>query len=277
MCRWIAYTGQPVFIDQVVTLPKHSLVQQSFDAKLRLSADGSILNVNGDGFGLGWYCEKDLPGVFKDESPAWSNQNLRNLCEQIKAHTFFAHVRASTTGAVQRTNCHPFKYDNWLFQHNGLISNFESIRHDLICAIDRSYYPNVKGNTDSEIFFHIALTNGLQDNPKAALQKTVQTVQDIAKTHKTEQILNLSCALSDGKTLYTIRYAEGEEANTQFYSSDFVLGSSEAIKDKDAPDAGKHVVVVSEPLDHLEAHWTEVPQNAFCTIENAQITIDDFM
>lgn len=278
MCRWIAYTGKPIYIDQIVTVPTHSLVQQSLNTKLRFSTDGDILNVNGDGFGIGWYSEKDMPGVFKDESPAWSNQNLQNLCEQIKARTFFAHIRASTTGAVQRSNCHPFKYKNWLFQHNGHVGDFDKIRQELCYDIAPEYYLNVLGSTDSEVLFHLALTYGLEENPKAALQKMVRRVQTAAKSNKTECILNLSCTISDGDVLYTLRYAEGESANTQFYSSDFDVCHTKELPEKaSCPVPGEYTVVVSEPLDHLEGRWDKIPENTFVVIKNAQISLETFL
>lgn len=277
MCRWIAYTGQPIYIDQIVTVPTHSLVEQSLNTKLRFSAEGDILNVNGDGFGIGWYSEKEIPGVFKDESPAWSNQNLHNLSEQIKARMFFAHIRASTTGTVQRTNCHPFKYKNWLFQHNGHVSDFGQIKQEIYCDIAPEYYPGIKGSTDSEAFFHLALSYGLQEDPKAALQKMVRRVQEAAANKKTDGVLNLSCAISDGEALYILRYAEGEEANTQFYSSAFEICETAKLPEKECPDPGQHVVVVSEPLDHLEDHWNKVPENSFGVIKDAEISLEQFM
>ncbi len=277
MCRWIAYTGQPIYIDQIVTIPTHSLVQQSFNTKLRFSAEGDILNVNGDGFGIGWYGEKESPGIFKDESPAWSNQNLHNLSEQIKARTFFAHIRASTTGAVQRTNCHPFKYDNWLFQHNGHVSDFGKIKQELYSEIAPEYYSNLKGSTDSEVFFHLALSYGLRDDPKAALQRMVERVQRAAVKRETEGVLNLSCAISNGDVLYTFRYADGEKANTQFYSSEFEVCKTTELSETECPEPGEHIVVVSEPLDHLEEHWNEVPENSFVTIKDMNISLENFL
>ena len=49
-----------------------------------------------------------------------------------------------STGAVQRTNCHPFKYKNWIFQHNGHIDCFEIIRKDLQMEIAGDYYYHLK-------------------------------------------------------------------------------------------------------------------------------------
>ena len=153
MCRWIAYSGQPIFIEQLITLPAHSLVEQSFNTEMNFRSDGSLMSTNGDGFGIGWYAEKPEPGLYKDPRPAWSNSNLRELCKQIRSRIFFAHVRATTTGAVQQSNCHPFKYKNWLFQHNGDVSEFKKIRRDLQMDISPELYPELTGTTDSETFF----------------------------------------------------------------------------------------------------------------------------
>jgi predicted glutamine amidotransferase len=48
MCRWLAYTGDPVLLDELYK-PKNSLIGQSLHS--RLGAE----TTNGDGFGVGWY------------------------------------------------------------------------------------------------------------------------------------------------------------------------------------------------------------------------------
>src|SRR5262249_23303091 len=47
MCRWIAYRGETIPLEQYVTAPAHSLVVQS------LRALESTASTNGDGFGMG--------------------------------------------------------------------------------------------------------------------------------------------------------------------------------------------------------------------------------
>lgn len=275
MCRWIAYTGEPIYLEQLVTKPVHSLVRQSIDAKMYYGKDGSLWSVNADGSGVGWFGSKDEPGLFRDSTPAWSNANLHELCQQIEAHIMMAHVRATTTGTVQKTNCHPFKYKNWLFQHNGHVANFDIIKQDLHSAVGAQYYPNIKGTTDSETLFHLALTYGLQDKPKQALQRMVEKVLEISEKHDTNGDLNLSCALSDGKMLYTLRYANSDGANSQFYSQSpdcFVEFDPEATQ---IPPHS--TLVVSEPLDRLSEKWVEIPENSFVRIDENQVIVEKFM
>ena len=73
MCRWLAYTGAPILLTDVLYTPVHSLIDQSLHS--RLGAE----TTNGDGFGIGWYDTAPAPGVFRSIEPAWNDQNLREL------------------------------------------------------------------------------------------------------------------------------------------------------------------------------------------------------
>ena len=275
MCRWIAYTGRSIFIEQVVTLPTHSLVKQSIDARMRFSEEGTLLSINADGFGVGWYSDRTEPGLFKDELPAWANENLHEICKHVKANIFFAHVRARTTGAVQRSNCHPFKYKNWMFQHNGSIGEFEKIRQDLHKDIAPELYPKLKGTTDSETFFLLALTYGLQNDPKDAIKKTIKRIQKAFSNHKVKGDINLSSSLSDGKTLYTTRYAENVTPLTQFYSYDSNWVHDSSYKSALKQSETESTIFVSEPLDRLDHKWIEVPDNSFTVTVGNQVQIEN--
>ena len=94
MCRWAAYIGAPIFLEEVVSAAGHSLVHQSH------GATESLTSINADGFGVAWYGEREEPGLFRDILPAWSDPNLRSLTAQVRSHLFMAHVRASTGTAT---------------------------------------------------------------------------------------------------------------------------------------------------------------------------------
>ncbi|MEZ5814239.1 MAG: class II glutamine amidotransferase [Alphaproteobacteria bacterium] len=273
MCRWIAYTGKPVYMDTLVTRPEHSLVVQSLNAKMRYNKEGSILATNGDGFGVGWYGEKKEPGLYKVSEPAWSNENIHEICSHTKAHIFMAHIREATMGEVQRSNTHPFKYKNWLFQHNGRIEQFNVIRRALEFDIDPSLYPLVKGNTDSEVFFFLALTYGLEKNPRRAVEQTISRVERACVEHGIPAEIALSLAISDGVSLYTTRYAKGLKTDTQYYST-----HADCMKEINGSSCAKiphkGVVVVSEPLDHSEEYWQEMPEYSFASIKNGRLSIE---
>jgi predicted glutamine amidotransferase len=163
MGRWLAYSGSPVLIKELLLDPKHSLIDQSLHA--RLGAE----TTNGDGFGIGWYGVGDPPGVFHSIEPAWNDRNLRDLAGHIRSPLVLAHIRASSGSPVQQTNCHPFRHGRWLWMHNGVIRDLLQVERELVVAVDPSLCPEIEGSTDSETFFFLALTLGLEDDPPAAV------------------------------------------------------------------------------------------------------------
>ena len=118
MCRWLAYSGSPVNLEDLLFKPVRSLVMQSKHSRL------GVEEMNGDGFGVGWYSRRPRPGLFHSTHPAWNDRNLRELSALAWSERVFAHIRASTGTAVQETNCHPFRHERWLWMHNGAISGF---------------------------------------------------------------------------------------------------------------------------------------------------------
>src|SRR6478609_4979087 len=119
MCRWLAYSGEPLKPSVLILDAQHSLVAQSLNSPL------GVETVNGDGFGFGWYPEGSkagsVPALFHSVEPAWNDENLRELTESIASPLFFGHVRAAAGPPIQRTNCHPFRHENWMFMHNGFL------------------------------------------------------------------------------------------------------------------------------------------------------------
>src|SRR3954451_23670067 len=94
MCRWMAWSGQPVIIEELLFQPKHGLIDQSLHSRLGAEA------TNGDGFGLGWGGGGGGPAMHHSVSPAWGDANLRELAAHIESPLFIAHVRATSGTAI---------------------------------------------------------------------------------------------------------------------------------------------------------------------------------
>ena len=109
------------------------------------------------------------PGVFHSVEPAWNERNLKDLAQHLVSPLVFAHIRASTGTAIQQTNCHPFRHGRWLWMHNGAIREFPVVKRDLALAVDPSLFPLIQGSTDTELFFYLALSLGLEEDPPAAV------------------------------------------------------------------------------------------------------------
>ncbi|WP_074963679.1 class II glutamine amidotransferase [Aliiroseovarius crassostreae] len=125
----------PIFLEEVVTRPGHSLIAQSQDATECKTA------TNGDGFGPAWYDARPEPGLYRDIYLAWSDPNLRAVCRQEQSGLFLAHVRASTGSAISRNNCHPFVHENWSFMHNGQFGGFEHFENRRIWPFPMRFTP----------------------------------------------------------------------------------------------------------------------------------------
>ena len=266
MCRWMAWLGQPVLIDELLFKSQHGIVDQSLHA--RMGAEPT----NGDGFGLGWYGTGDGPGVYRSVSPAWGDPNLRELAAHVESPLFLAHVRAAIGSPVQETNCHPFRHGRWLFVHNGFIADFHLLRRDLMLAIDPDLFAAVEGSTDSEVVFHLALTFGLEEDPIRALELTVGLIEETAGRHGTADAVQASFGLSDGTKLWAVRYASGGSARSLFASTDVnairhLYPDNERLQRVSDDDR----LIVSEPFSDLPGLWQEIPQATAVTVERGGV------
>src|SRR5262249_50674339 len=182
-----------VRIYDLLDRPEHSLIVQSLHSQLGAET------TNGDGFGIVWYGVGDTPGLFHSVEPAWNDRNLRELAAHVDSPLVFAHVRASSGTPVQQSNCHPFRYGHWLFMHNGALREFAKVKRDLVLAVDPSLYPCIEGSTDSEVFFYLALTLGLEDDPPGAVARAVGLIEDIGRRHGVEHPVQMTLAITDGE------------------------------------------------------------------------------
>src|SRR3954453_2622603 len=210
----MAYMGQSILIDELLFKTQHGLVDQSLHS--RMGAE----TTNGDGFGMGWYGAGDGPGVYHSVAPAWGDENLRELAGHLESPVFLAHVRAAIGSPIQTTNCHPFRRGRWLFMHNGYIADFHLLRRDLMLAIDPAQFAEVQGSTDSEVVFHLALTQGLESDPNGALERTVGLIEATASEHDVAAAVQGTFCVSDGETLWAVRYATEGTPRSLFASTD---------------------------------------------------------
>ena len=237
MCRWIAYSGEPIFLEELIAKPENSLLIQSLHAR------ESKAETNGDGFGFGWYAHREEPGHYREILPAWNDENLRSLSGQIRSPMFFSHVRASTGTATNRSNCHPFVQGRWLFMHNGQIGNYGKVRRRVDSLIPDDLYNNRLGTTDSESLFLAIYGNGLNDDPFGAVCATIDDVLDIMEEHNVKEALRFTAAFADGDDIYAFRYSSDDMAPTLYHC-----------KENDC------LLIVSEPLDEQKHDWQAVPK-----------------
>ena len=262
MCRWMAWSGQPVIIEELLFQPKHGLIDQSLHS--RMGAE----TTNGDGFGLGWYGGGDGPATYHSVAPAWGDANLRELAAHVESPLFIAHVRATSWTAIQQTNCHPFRHGKWLFVHNGVIQGFDEMRRELMLAVAPELFSGIKGSTDSEVLFHLALTYGLEQDPVAALELAIGFVEATAVKHGIENAVQTSLGVTDGERLWAFRYSTERKSRTLFVSAEASAvhelypdnARLQRFRDEDR-------IIVSEPLADLPGAWLEIPESTVMIVQ----------
>jgi glutamine amidotransferase len=153
---------------------------------------------------------------------------------------------------VNRSNCHPFIFKNWTFMHNGKIGNWHDCRKDVEDLIDHEHYRHREGTTDSEALFLVALSNGLTDNPIAAIQATLKDVTQIMERHQAQEPLRISCAVTNGKEIWAFRYSSDDQSPSMYIGSPHTR----------ADDQNLHTIttIASEPSDSDAAHWAKVEE-----------------
>jgi predicted glutamine amidotransferase len=269
MCRWQAYSGLPIRIEDLLFKAKHSLIDQSMASRSKETP------TNGDGFGLGWYGSREVPGLFRSIRPAWNDFNLRDLAAQIESPLFLAHVRATSLATVQETNCHPFRHEQWLFVHNGEIFEVEKVRRELLMQIDSELFTHILGTTDSEVLFYLALTFGLREDPLGALERMAGCVEKTARAHGVEESLWMTLGISDGKDLWGVRYASDGDAPTLYYSK-AVEDLTHLTADVRERLGSRARMVVSEPVGKEASAWLAVPQATALHVHDGEIELSPF-
>ncbi len=274
MCRWMAYSGSPIFLEELLYKPTHSLIDQSLHSRL------GVETTNGDGYGVGWYLDGNgkRPGTYKGTGPAWGSRNLREVAASVRSPMFLAHIRASTGTPVQESNCHPFRHDNWLWMHNGMIAEYHKLKREIMVAIDPELFPDIEGSTDSEAMFYLALTFGLRDDPPGAIERMAGYVEALAQKHGIANPLQMTIATTDGHRLWSVRYSTEHNSRSLFYSTDvndlrrlhpdnpMLQGVSEETR-----------LIVSEPLGDLPGAWNKVPEAHWGVIQEGDDEIHPFI
>jgi len=269
MCRFVAYIGRPITLDEVLFQPRNSLVKQSVHAR-EMKGDEPL---NGDGFGLGWYNPEinEEPALFTSVQPAWNDRNLRYITPKIFSSCLMAHIRAASQGGVSQFNCHPFHYQRFLFMHNGNLGGFSKIKRHVRHELSDHIYDWVKGQTDSEHFSALYLenffrekTHYIAEDMAHILEKTLKQLLAIQKKYKVTEPNYLNFVVTDGRNLIACRYTDSPEqdASTLYYTHGTHYSCENGICHiPHNGDKNGAVLVVSEKLDSHKSEWHEIPLN----------------
>jgi glutamine amidotransferase len=164
-------------------------------------------------WGIGFY-QGDEVLHKKQPTPGGEPIDWSAIAENVKTDCAIAHVRQATVGGFSVDNTHPFRLRQWLFAHVGTIASFEDIRDKLRAGLPDFLRRNIRGSSDSELFFHLILAglhtrNQLEQQPPAesslieAIAESVQVIDELIGERRSTTMLNM--LLSNGRVMYALR------------------------------------------------------------------------
>jgi glutamine amidotransferase len=109
------------------------------------------------GWGVGFYQAGE---ILMRRRPIDERAEIRvaDLTSDVRADVLLSHVRIATVGAPRTENTHPFRYRQWLFANTGTVEAFARLRGRLGEQLPAFLRRNVRGETDSELIFHLFLS-----------------------------------------------------------------------------------------------------------------------
>lgn len=243
MCRLAAYLGPEIPLARFLLEPPHNLVEQAWRPReLRYA------RLNADGFGVGWYGPDDVPAVYINPMPIWSDPNLPHLGRSLVSDLWLANVRSATPGqAVNHANTQPFHDDILLFMHHGFIRDFPvRVRPVLRRFLDPAVEAEMQGSTDSEHLFAL-LRHLLLEDEDLAVEEALGEMFSLLADWTGDGTALLNVLVTDGERLHAVRHAMGGACPSLYYTTD-----------DDAFPGGQ--VVASEPLTESD-YWQPVPEH----------------
>ncbi len=285
MCRFAAYLGEPLLMEDVLYEPDAALVHQAVDTELM-----SRLNLGG--FGVAAWIPDSAdplrPLTYRVPTLPNFDRNLRALAGKVRARALLAHVRGvvyDSSESVGSHNVHPFLFEGagFALAQNGDLHDFSAMRYDLLDDIDPRLVPLIEGSTDTEWVYALTLSQ-LRDPfaPVAAEEAAEAIIRSLeilrerraARGIATQSPVNL--VLTDGSWMLATRYAFdygwypeddsffAAEREHDFTSLWYTTGGRFGRRPDGsfgmADGAATSAVIASEPLTKHTAGWLEAPE-----------------
>jgi predicted glutamine amidotransferase len=260
MCRFLVIVGKSNkdTILNYLFHTEHSLFKQCYKNGLYEVRNISY-TVNMDGYGIGWFYNKKTL-MYKNIIQPWNDMNLIDILEIIDTDIFIAHIRANpplnknftNINPVNYYNSHPFRYNEWLFCHNGIIGGFnESVnKRKIINMIKDNFLEEIKGTTDSEYLFYIILSKYDNKNIQKAIIDTINELNILDYEH------NINICLTNNNETIVLRYNNKDDINPP---SLYMKKKNETI------------IISSEPVDDI-IEWKMIEKNTMIYITPSKIT-----
>jgi glutamine amidotransferase len=156
---------------------------------------------NPDGTGLGVFEADGKPVVYKQPIAAWQDSQFAAEAHEVTGTTFIAHVRYSSSAALELRNTHPFLQDDRIFAHNGVVTGLDVVDARLReLGVDDL----VQGDTDSERIFALITASTRRHNGDVS----AGIVDAVGWLAETVPVFAVNMLLSTSTDMWALRYPE---------------------------------------------------------------------
>ena len=172
MCRWLAYSGSPVLVEELLYGPKHSLVVQSLHSQMGAEDDERRRLrrrlVRRDRRLRRCSTASSRPGT---TATCASSRPPRDSASFLRTSAHRPGRRSSRRTAIPSVT----ETGSGCTTASSASSSRSSATSCF--AVDPALFPEIEGTTDSEVLFYLALTFGLEDDPPRAVERAVGLVE----------------------------------------------------------------------------------------------------
>ena len=219
MCRVLGYLGPSLTLEDLLTKPANSLVNQSFDAKYH-----HLLQLGGTGF-VAWdrgAPHPTEPILYRSAQPAFFDRNLKSICSKLRTDNLLAHIRAtsySENSSVNEDNCHPFLYPGFklALAHNGGLPGWHAMLRDILGESRPEIVAHLTGSTDTEALYCLLMSqyadptaNMQADEILDGLRRFMRKIVEIKRRNGNTKTAKLKFFLADGNDLVVANIGLGE-------------------------------------------------------------------
>jgi len=265
MCRLLGMLSLKASIAQKYLLedPCSLYVQSKVDSE----------RLQGDGWGVGFYI-KGIANLIKSDKPVYTEyEKFASSIRIANSPIILAHIRRAsnpihlpTEKIISIENSQPFKYENYIFVHNGIINIPDEVAEHL-----GEWKKKIGSLNDSEVYFWYLvkeITNG------ASFPEAIKSFHEILSQlweknsgkhpDKSRPFVGLNVIFSDGKNLYAYcKYDKEDETAKSLCSRDQPAFQMSYLIDSTS------LIVASEGTN-LKERWQHFKNGQLLTAEVAE-------
>ncbi len=226
------------------------------------------------GWGLGFYQFGEVL-LRRRHLEAQATIDPGTMSADVAAEVLIGHVRRPTVGNLRTENTHPFRYKEWLFAQIGTPAAFADLRPQLLATLPPFLRSNVRGDTDSEVLFHLILSCLHEVNhidtlhvranvAAAALRKALAQVNEVCSERDVPSYSG-DMLLTNGEQILAV-HQSGLMAYRLVNTADDVESFLKMDSERVPNPALAHCTVIASEVAELPQNWVRVPSGSLVTL-----------